>query len=101
MTATKTLAESQDQASSAPAAVKQPETPQKAAGPQRVAQTAEGSAAPPPNGASSPIRSAALLARGSNGPGSGPRAQMMRNLQRSVGNARVSNLIGREIQTRL
>ncbi len=93
--------EPQDKVPSAPAAEKQPETPEKMSGPQRVALMAEGSVAPPPNGASAPASGAEALTSGSNGRGAAPRAQMMKNLQRSVGNTRVSNLLGGQIQTKL
>ncbi len=102
MTTTKTLAEAQDKAPAGPIVAKQPETPEKLGGPQlAAAQTATASAATPPNGAPSSLRRAALLTSGSNGPGAAPRAQLMRTLQRSVGNTRVANLIGRQIQTKL
>lgn len=101
MTSTKTQTDAQDKSPAGPVVAKQPETPEKLGGPLQMARTAATSALPPPNGAPSFVRGAEMLAKGSHGPGAAPRAQMMRNLQRSVGNARVSNLIGRAIQTKL
>src|SRR6266436_1972466 len=95
MASTKTQTEATDKAPSAPVVVNQPETPEKKSGPGQVARMAESSVAPPPNGASSPTRGAEMLAGGSSAPGAGPRAQMRRNLQRTVGNARLSRMFAR------
>jgi hypothetical protein len=93
-------AEAQDKGPAAPSVVaKQPETPAKSGGPQQLPPTATASPALPPNGNPSVMRAAEMLTnqRGN----SGTRARMMRTLQRSVGNNRVSSLLGRAIQTKL
>src|SRR5689334_2312516 len=100
MSATKTLSEAQDKAPAAPVVAKQPETPEKASGPRHVTPaTSASAAAPPPNGTSTPARAAEMLTSKPD-LNSGKRASMIRTLQRSVGNNRVSTLLG-AVQTKL
>jgi transglutaminase-like putative cysteine protease len=100
MSATKTLSESQDKAPAAPVVAKQPETPEKASGPRHATpSTSASAAAPPPNGTSTPARAAEMLTSKPD-LNSGTRAGMIRTLQRSVGNNRVSTLLG-AVQTKL
>lgn len=100
MSATKTVPESQDKAPAAPVIAKQPETPEKATGPQHVTQSATAPAASQPNDAASVMRSAEMVANPEGGAGAAVRARTMMTLQRRVGNNRVSNLVG-GIQTKL
>lgn len=99
MASTTTQNETQDKAPSAPVIVNQPETPEKEAGPGQVARIVESSAAPPPNGASSPTEGAEMSGGGMRAPGAGPRAQMMRSMQRSVGNARLGRMFARTAES--
>src|SRR6185369_7422774 len=98
MSATKTP-EPQDKSPAAPVVAKQPESPEKAAGPQHAAPAATASPALPPNGAPSVMRAAEFVDQ--RGAGAAPRARTMMTLQRSVGNNRISNLVGTAIQTKL
>jgi hypothetical protein len=91
MSAAKTQATAQDQSPPVQVAAKQPERPAKSAGPQQSMMKASASAAPPPNGGFS-ITQAADMLNGKPGAGAGPRAGMMRTLQRSVGNNRIGSL---------
>lgn len=100
MSATKTPAESQDKAPSPPAVSKEPATPEKASGPQHAGLTTATSPAQPPNNATSVMRRADLVAD-REGAGAASRARTMMTLQRSVGNNRVSTLLGGAIQTKL
>ncbi len=75
----------------------QTETPDKQAGPVAVSPNFSTAAPPPPN-AGPTMRGVDMF---STGPGAGERAQMMRTLQRQVGNTRVANLIGTKVQTKI
>lgn len=91
MSATNTQATTKDQAPPAQVVTKQPENPEKSAGPQQTMLKATGSAAPPSNGGSSIMRAAEML-NGQQGPGAVARANTIRTLQRSVGNNRIATL---------
>jgi hypothetical protein len=91
----KTQTTDQDKATpAAPVVAKQPETPEKASGPQHAVPTTT-SAPPPP----SDSRGGEMLAQ--PGAGAVPRALSMLNLQRKVGNNRISNMLGGVVQTKL
>src|SRR6185436_3343675 len=99
MIATKTLVEPQPQAPLAPVAARLPET-EKTSGPNH-SFTSTTAASPPPNDGRSAMRATEMVANGGVGHGAAPLAQRMAHLQRSVGNTRVANLVGRDIQTKL
>src|SRR5689334_24548291 len=100
MSGAKTLSESQNQPAATPVVFKQPESPEKIAGPQHASPVTTASAARPPNGAPSMMRAAESVGD-QRGAGAASRARTMLTLQRSVGNNRVSNLVGTAIQTKL
>ena len=96
----KTKAKAEAKEAPTPAVEKQPETPEKAGGP-RPAATIASSALPPPNGAPPAGRAADLMTAPEQGAGAAGRARMMREMQQSVGNARLSRLVGSPIQSKL
>ncbi|HVQ36135.1 MAG TPA: DUF4157 domain-containing protein [Pyrinomonadaceae bacterium] len=99
MISTKTKVEPQHQAPLALVAAKQPEGAEKSSG---VSQsfTSGTAASLPPNDGQSAMRTTDRVANRGGGYGAAPLAQMMAHLQRSVGNVRVSSLVGRKIQTK-
>lgn len=100
MISTKTMAEAQQQAPLAPVAARLPEGSEKSAG-TSYSFTSNTAASSPPTDGKSAMRTTQMVANGGSRQGAAPLAQLMSQLQRSVGNARVSSLIGRKIQTKL
>jgi hypothetical protein len=94
MPPTKTQVEPQTKAAPATATAKQPAQPEKHAGPVRpgLVQRASARALPPPDGQPSAARAGDMLANSEPG-GVASRAQVMRAMQGTVGNARVSQIM--------
>jgi hypothetical protein len=98
MSTTKPSAEPQSKSPAAPVVAKQPESPEKTSGPQHAVPTttaSSGAASPSPNDPHS------LKKLGQPEAGATHRARAMITLQRSIGNNRISNLIGAAVQTKL
>lgn len=100
MAKTKTQAEARDKAAPGPIIQKQPETPEKQSGPFLAARTTA-SALPPPNGTPPPARAADLMTAPEQSAGAADRARMMRAMQGTVGNARLSRMLGTTVQAKL
>lgn len=103
MSTAKSQVTAKDQAPPAPVVSREPETPAKVSGPQRLERMATASASSAPNGGASPApprnsasQSMPTLNRFTTSQGgreSGPRAQLMKRLQRQIGNARLNRLL--------
>jgi hypothetical protein len=100
MSETKALAEAKDSKAPAPTIQKQPEIPEKIAGPSPTAPTTA-SALPPPNGTPPAARAGSILASSESGLGTPARARMSKAMQRSVGNARMGEKVGASVQMKL
>src|SRR5262245_41692849 len=84
----------------APAIQRQPESPDKQRGPSLAAQPSL-SSPPPPSGNPSTTRAAEVLRAPEQQSGTMGRARTMRTMQRTVGNARLSRMLGAPVQAKL
>jgi hypothetical protein len=101
MPKTKTQAKAPDKAPPpAPDIQKQPKTPEKQSGPSPAAQTPT-SALSPPDGEASPGPADDVMASPMAGAGAVDRARMMRAMQGTMGNARISRMLGTQVQAKL
>src|SRR5690349_18372156 len=93
---TKTQTDAADKATPPPAVDVETETPEKEAEPSRATpvQRAPAAALPPPGREPPAARAADMLASSEPGPGAAGRARMMTGMQQSVGNTRVSRMLG-------
>jgi hypothetical protein len=101
MPKTKTQAKARDKTPPpAPDIQKQPKTPEKQGGLSPAAQTTTSALSPP--GAKPPAaRAADLMMSPEQSPGAAGRARMMRAMQGTVGNARLSRMLGTPVQAKL
>ncbi|MCG8347932.1 MAG: DUF4157 domain-containing protein, partial [Chloroflexales bacterium] len=100
MSKTKVQTKAPEPAERQPVVQKQPETAERAGGPSPAAQMTT-SALPPPNGKPSAARAADLMRMPVQRGGVPGRARMSSAVQRSVGNARLSRMLGAPVQTKL
>ena len=100
MAKSKTKVEAGAKTAVAPTVQKMPETPEKVGGPSLAAKSGS-SALPPPNGQPSAARAGEMMRSPEYGAGNMGRGRMMGGLQRSVGNARISRMMGPAVQTKL
>ena len=100
MAKTKSQADAAAKTAVAPAVQKTAKNPEKVGGPSLAAKTT-GTALPPPNGQPSAARAGDLMRSPENGLGGVGRGRMMGGLQRSLGNARISRMMGPAVQTKL
>jgi hypothetical protein len=99
MSKTKLQTKAPDKTSSEPITQKQPSPAESNAGPSPAARTAA-AALPPPNGKPSAARAAEVM-RAPQTAGASSKARMMQGMQRSVGNARLSRMLGAPVQAKL
>jgi hypothetical protein len=100
MNKTKIRARAKKRTPPAPTVQKQPETPEKMAGPSLAASTTM-SAMPPPNGKPFAARAADVMTAPEVGPGAAGRARMMRAMQGTMGNTRISRMLRTAVQAKL
>lgn len=94
MAKSKTLAESRESPAPATVVQRRTELPEKQARPRRAVERRSRSPLPPPSGGPPAGPAADILTFPGRGPGEKPRAQMSRSMQGTVGNARLSRMIG-------